>query len=222
MSGPTTATGPGPIPPSTDIQTRTGATETDPRRARSRGRLLDAAESLLRSGGMSAVTVEAVTRRSTVARTTLYRHFHDVDQLRTATLERMLPTPPAPPAEGTIRDRLIELLIQYAAAIRNTPAYLTTLAWLADDTDTGDSRAVWESLRRRFVENCGAPFDELLRNDGTSATGFPSIRDDAASSVLPRLLGPIVFVVLTGIGSIDRAACTRFVDDYLAARTPNV
>ncbi|MBH0778053.1 TetR/AcrR family transcriptional regulator [Nocardia bovistercoris] len=194
----------------------TAADGADPRKERSRTRLLDAAESLMRSGGMSAVTVEAVTRRSTVARTTLYRHFHDVDQLRTATLERMLPAPPRPPAEGTVRERLIELLTQYAAAIRDSPTYLTTLAWLADDND--NSRAVRDSLRRRFLRNCVEPFDELL----TGARATRPVTDEEASLVISRLLGPIVFVVLVGIGSVDRTACTRFVDDYLAARAPHL
>ena len=40
---------------------RTGAVSGDPRPARSRARLLDAATALLRSGGPSAVTTDAVT-----------------------------------------------------------------------------------------------------------------------------------------------------------------
>ncbi|MBY4576208.1 TetR family transcriptional regulator, partial [Gordonia paraffinivorans] len=36
--------------------------DVDPRRVRSRQRLLDAAVTLLNSGGVEAVTVEAVTR----------------------------------------------------------------------------------------------------------------------------------------------------------------
>ncbi|NKY25844.1 TetR/AcrR family transcriptional regulator [Nocardia gamkensis] len=205
---------------SSDVHTRTGAHEVDPRTERSRARLLDAAEALMRSGGMSAVTVEAVTRESAVARTTLYRHFHDMDRLRTAALERMLPAPPIPPVEGTLRDRLIELLIQYAAAIRDTPTYLTTLAWLADDTDTA-SHAMREPLRRRFIENCVAPFDALLGNDDTPATESSWIGAEGGLSVMSRLLGPVVFVFLAGIGSVDRAACTQFVDDFLAARAPH-
>src|SRR6202007_1820534 len=49
--------------------------EVDPRWVRSRTRLLDAAAGLLRAGGIEAVTIDAVTRESRVARTTLYRHF---------------------------------------------------------------------------------------------------------------------------------------------------
>ncbi|MBU8841783.1 TetR family transcriptional regulator, partial [Mycolicibacterium goodii] len=45
--------------------------EIAPRRTRSRNRLLDAAAALLSTGGVEAVTVEAVTKASKVARTTL-------------------------------------------------------------------------------------------------------------------------------------------------------
>ena len=47
------------------------AGRSDPRPARSRARLLDAATALLRSGGPSAVTIDAVTRSANVARATL-------------------------------------------------------------------------------------------------------------------------------------------------------
>ena len=57
---------------------------TDPRPARSRARLLEAATTLLRSGGPSAVTVDAVTRASNVARATLYRHFPSGNDLLAA------------------------------------------------------------------------------------------------------------------------------------------
>ena len=59
----------------------------DPRRARSQGKLLDAAASLLLSGGAAAVTVDAVTRLSGVARTTLYRNFPSRDDLVRALYE---------------------------------------------------------------------------------------------------------------------------------------
>lgn len=63
----------------------------DPRLARSRNRLLEAAGQLLSTGGVEAVTVEAVTRMSKVARATLYRHFGSTTDLLAATFERLLP-----------------------------------------------------------------------------------------------------------------------------------
>ena len=64
--------------------------DVDPRRIRSRTRLLDAAATLL-STGVEAVTIDAVTKASKVARTTLYRHFHSSSHLLAATFERLLP-----------------------------------------------------------------------------------------------------------------------------------
>ena len=79
----------------------------DPRPARSRARLLDAATALLRSGGPSAVTVDAVTRAANVARATLYRHFPSGNDLLAAAFHALIPPAPIPPAEGSLRDRLI-------------------------------------------------------------------------------------------------------------------
>ncbi|WP_439956451.1 helix-turn-helix domain-containing protein [Nocardia nova] len=53
-------------------------------------------------GGLDAVTIDAVTRRSGVARTTLYRHFDTVAQLRTATLKELMPPVVEIPAAGPL------------------------------------------------------------------------------------------------------------------------
>src|SRR5699024_1396999 len=94
---------------------------TDPRRARSRGKLLDAAVTLLSSGGAAAVTVEAVTRASGVARTTLYRNFPSTDALIAAAFRRLLPTPGPPPADGTVRDQLVALSTEMTRVIQAAP-----------------------------------------------------------------------------------------------------
>lgn len=56
---------------------------------RSRERLLDAATRLLATGGIHAVTVEAVTTASKVAATTLYRNFGNSTGLLVAAFERL-------------------------------------------------------------------------------------------------------------------------------------
>ena len=72
----------------------------DPRPARSRARLLDAATALLRSGGPSAVTVDAVTRAANVARATLYRHFPSGNDLLAAAFHALIPPAPTPARGG--------------------------------------------------------------------------------------------------------------------------
>jgi len=81
--------------------------KTDPRPARSRARLLEAATALLRTGGPSAVTVDAVTRGANVARATLYRHFPSGNDLLAAAFNGLIPPAPMPSEHGTLRDRLI-------------------------------------------------------------------------------------------------------------------
>ena len=97
-------------PDSAAADPRTVADEqADPRLARSRNRLLDAASHLLSTGGVEAVTVDAVTRVSKVARATLYRHFGSTTQLLAATFERLLPHVDTPTGDGPVRDQLIAL-----------------------------------------------------------------------------------------------------------------
>ena len=53
----------------------------DPRRAKSRARVLAAAVEVLREDGLPGLTIEAVATRSGVAKTTIYRQFADRDEL---------------------------------------------------------------------------------------------------------------------------------------------
>src|ERR1700738_4922533 len=85
---------------------RVGPASNDPRPARSRARLLDAATALLRSGGPSAVTIDAVTRSANVARATLYRHFSSANDLLAASFMSLIPPAPMPPEDGSLRERL--------------------------------------------------------------------------------------------------------------------
>ena len=54
---------------------------TDPRMARTRERVLGAAWELLNEVGFDGVTVELVSERSGVARSTLYRHWRSMPEV---------------------------------------------------------------------------------------------------------------------------------------------
>src|SRR3954465_15540274 len=97
------------------------ALSSDPRPARSRARLLDAATMLLRSGGPSAVTIDAVTRSANVARATLYRHFSSANDLVAAAFMRLIPPAPMPPDEGTLRDRLLAVGTAWGGRVAGGP-----------------------------------------------------------------------------------------------------
>ena len=114
-----------------------GGGSTDPRRARSRARLLEAATTLLRSGGPNAVTIDAVTRTANVARATLYRHFSSANDLMAAAFMSLLNPAPMPPPEGSLRDRLIAVVEGWATSIAEVPAMITAMTWMASGPDVG-------------------------------------------------------------------------------------
>src|ERR1700729_4238230 len=146
--------------------------KTDPRPARSRGRLLEAAAALLRAGGPSAVTVDAVTRTANVARATLYRHFPSGNDLLAAAFNSLIPPSPTPPAEGSLRDRLVGLVLGEAQTLDPGPPAPPAMSSLSLGRDLegfpeprhagpADSPAI-TTLRERIAQQYAAPFDELF------------------------------------------------------------
>ncbi|ETA91826.1 TetR/AcrR family transcriptional regulator [Mycobacterium intracellulare] len=189
--------------------------DVDPRRLRSRTRLLDAATKLLNAGGIEAVTIDAVTKASKVARTTLYRHFSSSTQLLAATFERLLPQVTPPPATGTLRDQLIELLSRQATLFQEAPLHVTTLAWVALGPTPDGTEETYDrnALRTRIIDHYRRPFNSLLEGPEARA----DLDDFDLELILCQLVGPVAFARLTGLRAIDRHDCERIVDDFLAA-----
>jgi AcrR family transcriptional regulator len=195
---------------------------TDPRPARSRARLLAAATALLRSGGPSAVTVDAVTRASNVARATLYRHFPSGNDLLAAAFHALIPPVPIPPDEGTLRDRLIAALEGFSDLIAEAPISLAAMSWLALGGDLEQMRwgndkrsesAEVQTLRERVAEQYAAPFDIIF--DSPVAQAELGEVDRTRAAVL--LLGPIVLGKLSTLSDFDyRQIAEAAVDGFLA------
>jgi len=191
--------------------------EVDPRWLRSRTRLLDAAAELLRAGGIEAVTIDAVTKESKVARTTLYRHFGCSSDLLAATLERLFPPVTPPPSAGSLRDRLVEFVCRQATLYEEAPLHLTTLAWLAmrsnSADDAPDCQGSNSALQARVVDHYIQPFETILLS--------PEARDELDEFDLElavcQLMGPLLFAWMIGLRVIDHEDCARIVDDFLAA-----
>ncbi|MGI5229373.1 TetR/AcrR family transcriptional regulator [Actinoallomurus sp. CA-142502] len=199
--------------------------ELDPRRVRSRDRLLDAATELLAAGGIDAVTVEAVTRRSKVARTTLYRNFGNSTELLAAAFERLIPQIEPVPDTGSLREQLIELLVRKSVAIEQAPLQWMLFAWLGMSPATPthaapetDSPAV-HSLRTRVIKHYREPFDKVLESAEARAE-LGELGELDPTFVVAQLLGPIVFLRLTGLRPATPADCERIVDDFLTAHSP--
>ena len=194
---------------------------SDPRPARSRARLLDAATALLRSGGPGAVTIDAVTRSANVARATLYRHFSSANDLLAASFVSLIPPPPMPPEDGSLRERLTAIVVAWADSIAEAPTTLTAMAWLSlgpdigqmPDAHHGDAGSVeMRSLRERIAQQYSAPFDVIF--DGPQAAAELEPVDRALAFAL--LIGPLAFGRLSTLADFDyQAAAVAAVDGFL-------
>lgn len=194
---------------------------TDPRPARSRARLLDAATALLRSGGPSAVTVDAVTRASNVARATLYRHFPSGNDLLAAAFHALIPPAPIPPDTGSLRDRLIAATAGFAELIAEAPISLAAMSWLALGGDLEQMR--WgrdkedspevKTLRERVAEQYAAPFDAVF----SSSQAIEAMGEIDRTRAVALLAGPIILGKLSTLPDFDYAEIAEAaVDGFLA------
>lgn len=192
----------------------------DPRPARSRARLLDAATALLRSGGPSAVTIDAVTRSANVARATLYRHFSSANDLLAAAFTSLLQPAPMPPAEGSLRDQLIAVVVGWAESIAAVPTTLTAMTWLASGPDAGpysevrqaDSDAVG-TLRARIIQLYSVPFDAIF----DSPQAADELEEVDRIQAIALLIGPLILGRLSTLADFDYRTCAEAaVDGFLA------
>ncbi|MFC9789066.1 TetR/AcrR family transcriptional regulator [Rhodococcus sp. NPDC127528] len=191
----------------------------DPRKARSRARLLDAATTLLARGGVEAVTIDAVTRAAKVARATLYRHFDSGTELLAAAFGRLIPPASDVPDGLDLRDQLVSLLTRQARLIEEAPMQLTAMCWLGMGPGLGEAGDAADhpelrSLRRHIAEQYKAPFDRVF----ASAAGREVLAGGDYELALAQLLGPLVFTRLATLPPLGPEACARIVDDFLAAR----
>jgi len=197
--------------------------DLDPRRVRSQDRLLDAATELLLSGGVEAVTVDSVSRRSGVARTTLYRNFGTITELLAAAFERLIPPIEPAPETKSLREQLVEVLVRKAAAFEQAPFQWALFTWSSlhqsgSDADassaTGGAPAT-QALRARLISHYRQPFDAILN----SAEGRAKFGELDVTLAVAQLLGPLLFLQLSGQRPATPADCEHIVDSFLAART---
>jgi AcrR family transcriptional regulator len=177
--------------------------------------LLEAAAALLRSGGPSAVTVDAVTRSANVARATLYRHFPSGNDLLAAAFNSLIPPPPMPPSEGSLRDRLIGLVLAQAETVAQAPALLTAMSWLSLGRDLdglpADSASI-TTLRERIAQQYAAPFDAVF----DSPEAASELGEVDRSRAIALLIGPLMLGRLSTLPDFDYRECARAaVDGFL-------
>ncbi|MDM4141551.1 MULTISPECIES: TetR/AcrR family transcriptional regulator [Mycobacterium] len=182
---------------------------------------MEAAVALLRAGGPSAVTVDAVTRTANVARATLYRHFPSGNDLLAAAFNSLIPASPTPPAEGSLRDRLVAVVLAQAEAVALAPTMMTAMSWLALGRDlegmpeprrahNADSAAI-TTLRERIAQQYAEPFDAIFDSPEAAQLG-----EVDRSRAIALLIGPLVLGRLSTLPDFDYRQCAlEAVDGFL-------
>ena len=166
------------------------------------------------------MTIDAVTRTANVARATLYRHFPSANDLVAASFMSLIPPPPTPPEDGSLRDRLTSLVMAWAESIADAPIILTATSWLSLGPDMGQLPGTgpdagspeMRSLRERLAQQYSAPFDVIFDSPQAAAELEPFERPVA----LALLIGPLAFGRISTLAEFDYpAVVAAAVDGFL-------
>ncbi len=167
------------------------------------------------------MTVDAVTRGANVARATLYRHFPSGNDLLAAAFNSLIPPAALPPDEGSLRDRLVAVVLAQAESVAEAPAALTAMSWLSlgrdleglpepRHTPAADSAAI-TTLRERIAQQYAAPFDAIFDSPEAAELG-----EVDRSRAIALLIGPLVLGRLSTLPDFDYRECAyAAVDGFL-------
>ncbi|MEM7326381.1 MAG: TetR/AcrR family transcriptional regulator [Actinomycetota bacterium] len=94
-------------------------TRDDPRIARTRQAVFETALRLASTRGFSATTINEISEQSGVSKSTIYRHWDDVEEVFLDALSNYSRSYPVPDT-GNLRDDLIVYMIDYARSLTDT------------------------------------------------------------------------------------------------------
>lgn len=195
-------------PPTETSQPRASPSAADPRVGRSRQRALGAALDLVAERGITGATIEAISARSGVAKTTIYRQWPHQAALVLDAFRSITPDPPLPDT-GTLRADLFVMVGGLAEAL-GTGRSGVLMAALIDAAQRDPQFALMhaeESLRRRR-----AVLTVLAR--GVERGELPTDTDREA--LVDHLAGPVFHRRFISGLPLDRDFGERVVDAVLS------
>lgn len=183
----------------------------DPRMSRSRQRALGATLDLVAERGIAGASIEAVSARSGVAKTTVYRQWPNQAALVLDAFRSIAPDPPLPDT-GSLRTDLEVLVGGFAEALGQgrTGVFMAALMDAAQrDPDFADLHAA--ETRRRHAPVLAVLTRGLGRGELPAGTDLDVLVDQLAGPVLHRRF-------VSGL-PLDHAFGVRVVDAVLRSCT---
>jgi AcrR family transcriptional regulator len=181
----------------------------DPRVERSRAAVIAAALELVSERGIDQTSVEAISARSGVAKTTIYRHWPSKPELVLEAIGTVL-TPPEDPDTGTLRGDLHELVGTLADAMStgSMAGLLTTMV------DAAERDPEFAALHRRELSGRHRVVTRVIRR-GVERGELPG--DTDVDEVLALVTGPVFYRRLVTHGRVDHHFAHAVVDRVLTA-----
>lgn len=183
------------------------ATRADPRIARTRQTVFETALALASVNGFSATTINEISERSGVSKSTIYRHWTDAEELFLDALTQRARSYDAPDT-GNLRDDLVVYLVGYARSLTDTPSG-AMYAHLASAA-VNDER--FAAIQRDFATNnreIGRPIFEraLARHELPASTDVDALQE--------LVVAPIGFRFFVSRRPLDPQWVTRHIDAVL-------
>ncbi len=179
----------------------------DPRIARSKTAVLEATRALVAEGGIGETTIDAISERSGVAKTTIYRHWPGKPAIVLDALSQVM-APPPDPNTGSVRDDLVALLVGFAEGLSRGPlAPLLTSMMEAAEREAEVARVHRDeaAARHRVLR------DAVVRGIGRGE--LPAGTD--ADAVVAHVVGPVVYRRLVAGEEVSAEEATAVVDRAL-------
>lgn len=158
----------------------------DKRVERSRSTVLAETYRQLSQGGISGVSIDAISRQSGVSKTTIYRHWPSRSALLLDACSRF-GAPAAVPDTGSLRGDLLTLLTSLSDAL-NGSAWSKAYPSILDAAEREpEIAAVQQQLHHSFM----VPFEAVLER--AKRNGDPSLQGRATGEIVASLVGPLFF-----------------------------
>jgi AcrR family transcriptional regulator len=192
-----------------------GKADLDPRVLVSRERVLTATLDLLMESGLGELTIDDISRRSGVAKTTIYRHWANRSALVIDACSRMTDSQETPPDTGSLEGDLRAILTSIADL-------LGTARWssiLPSIVDAAEHDPEFADIHSRIQRGHAAPLRAALDRAALKEEIPPAADRNAIAAAL---LGPLFYRRWFSREQIDAEFVEMIIRSAIAGLDPEV